>query len=921
MKPWFKNVTPHQDIKLGILDEAVFAANLGEVAHNEGKEVYNNPELFFSKTSFTKGLKNISKKVLSGLNGGVDAENRVISLQTGFGGGKTHALICLYHLASWGKKANDSPYTKELISFSGKFNFDKANIAVFTNTTNDPAQGRKTEALHIRTLWGEIAYQLGGIEGYEMIRKNDEDRVAPKGLFKKILQKYSPALILIDELADYSVSASAVKYADTTLADQTLSFIQEISEAVSLVDKCVMVATLPASVVEVGNSEKAAAILTSLSNRLTRVGKDTKPVEDEEIYEVIRRRLFENIGDDEEINKVISGYIGLYSGCWSELPSHVSKAEYKKRMLSSYPFHPELIDMFRIRWASHHDFQRTRGVLRLLASIVADLWNRQNSLSGDNSMIHTSDVNFANLDPLTSQLKKLYGNGYDAVIAADVSGSSANAFKIDQESKEYGAYNLTQGIASSILMGSFGSSGINKGLSLDEIKLSVLKPDSFNHNSINGALYKLEETAHYLYYSSSGHKRYWFHTKPNIKILIDQAKKEIEGNKPDVHSEILKRINNRKAAISSFNMLVDPGNDIPEQVRPTLVVLHPKFLANPAEVNGNTKTVIEKLATKKGAAERIYRNTMLFMVCSEVAYPKLHSFASEYLACLRVIIDYQGQLEKEQKEEIKKRSDELSNNMDNSLSAAYSIILKYSVKNGLDKLIVTQFKDSFDAQVSQNILSLLKSEEWLLDAVGLNELRKNNLLPTLDNPVRAKDIYEAFLRYDDKPMVTGLTAIQRSIEKYCFNGEYAIATGDGKEFSKIFIKENIPFFDIKDETYWLVDKSLYRPKEEQTNPNIEETGPKTETGEKENKDKKPDDKPKTEEIKVFKSITISGKVDVANYNQLFSSFIMPLAQNNIEIEIRIKGKTTHSKPLTENSTEYKITKESAKQLGLNFEEE
>ena len=187
MQAWFKNVKPHKDIQDGHLDESIFAANLAEVASGTGREIYTSPEMFFQKTYFTAGLKNIARRVVQGLNGGQDADNRVISLQTGFGGGKTHTLISLFHLAKWGKKAIQSQHTQELLATTGEPNFDTAHIAVFTNTTNDPAQGRTVDGITIRTLWGELAYQLGGTAAYEIIRLNDEKQIAPKGLFKKVL--------------------------------------------------------------------------------------------------------------------------------------------------------------------------------------------------------------------------------------------------------------------------------------------------------------------------------------------------------------------------------------------------------------------------------------------------------------------------------------------------------------------------------------------------------------------------------------------------------------------------------------------------------------------------------------------------------------------------------------------------------------
>jgi len=917
--PWFRVVQPHFDIRQGLLDESVFAANLAEVALGNGREIYKDAATFFSKTFFTAGLKTVAKTVIKGLNGKEDAENRVISLQTGFGGGKTHTLISLFHLAKWGKQASQSESAKSLIAYTGAPEFDTANIAVFTNTTNDPANGRTTpDGIQIQTLWGELAWQLGGAEAYELVRKNDEGLIAPGGIFRKVLESCQPALILLDELADYCVKASARKAGNSSLADQTISFMQELTQAVSEVNQCVVVITLPASVQEVGNTPEAQSVLNQLQKRVSRVGADTQPVADEEIYEVIRCRLFEGVGDAAVIEACATKYMEWYQKHKTELPGNATKAEYKQKILKAYPFHPELIDVFRVRWASHHDFQRTRGALRLLAAIVSDLWKRQQSLPGTNLLIHSGEVNFANLDALSGQLKRLYGNGYDAVITADVAGSSSNAFKIDGNNPEYKQHDLTQSIAAVILMNSFGSDGANKGISVPEIKLQLLEPAGFNHNSVNGALDKLEAEAYYLYYAQTGSqgKRYWFHTKPNINILINQAKADIKSL--DIEADILKRLQERARNVGQFNVLVNPSEDIPEQQKPTLVILHPRYQANLEKVNGDTRPLIERYATKKGNSERIYRNTMLFLVCSEMGYNGLETLTREYLACQKISLEYSSQLEREQKEEIKKRIDDASRLAETKLVAAYSIVLKHSVKNGIRVLPLKQFRESLDAQIGINIMAALKEEEWLLESVGLNTLRNNNLLPTPTQSLKVKEVYEAFLRFDDKPMITNQEAVANSLLRYCHDGAFCIASGDGTSFTRYYLEEPVPFFNVTDEIYWLVDKSL-KPAPVPVDPPtpivepyppviVDPIGPK---------------EPITHEggPRTLRSIQVSGKVPLEHYTQLFSSFIMPLAQNNIEIEIRIKGKTNVGKPITDNSPEYRVVKEAAKQLGLDFEED
>lgn len=930
LPPWFSVVTPHMDIRQGRLDESVFAANLAEVVLGNGREIYNNPVVFFSKTYFTAGLKNVARTVLRGLNGKEDAENRVISLQTGFGGGKTHTLISLYHICKWGKQATKSQYAQELLSHTGDPEFETAKIGVFTNTTNDPANGRTTpDGITIQTIWGELAYQLGGKDAYEIVRKNDEQLISPAGLFKKVLAQCKPALILVDELADYCVKASARKAGNSSLADQTISFMQELTEAVAGTENCVAVITLPASPQEVGNTPEAQAILNSLQKRVSRVGADTQPVADEEIYEVIRRRLFEDIGDIDIMEATASKYLEMYQQFWLELPAHANKMDYKQRILKSYPFHPELIDIFRVRWASHHDFQRTRGVLRLLAAIVSDLWKRQQSLPGNNLLIHSGKVNFANLDAMSGQLKKLYGNGYDAVISADVAGSASNSFKIDNNKQEYGQWYLTQSIASVVLMNSFGSDGANKGVSVQELKLHLLTPDGFNHNNINGALDELESTAYYLYYAQTGGagKRYWFHTKPNINILINQAKNDVKD--AEIDAEILKRITAKTNKLQLFNTLVNPSDDIPEQQKPTLVILSPSYLANSNEVTKNTRAVIERIATKKGNSERIYRNTLLFLVSSEMGTGKLRSDVREYLSCQKISVDYNSQLEREQKDDLRRRMEEASKQVDTSLVAAYSIVVKYSVKKGIDLLVVKQFKDSLDSQINTNVISALKEEEWLLESIGLGTLRTNQLLPTVEQHVKAKDIYEAFIRFDDKPMITGVDAVSMSLLKYCNQEQFCIATGDGTSFTKYYLGESVPFFDVTDSTYWLVDKSLkpvpqpvapvyINPNAEPLPKNIEDpsniaiggngSAQGIENG---------------ELTKTLKAITVSGKVPLDQYTWLFQYFIAPFTQsgNKVDIEVKFKMHSTESSPLHDTKQQYKSAKEAAKQLGLKFEEE
>lgn len=917
---WFNNVRPHLDIRQGNLDESVFAADLAEVATDSGRAVYSNASLFFEKTFFTQGLTNIANRVVAGLNGHADGQNRVISLQTGFGGGKTHTLISLFHLAQAGAHIADNEQVaarlKELP------NFERARVAVFTNTTNDPTQGRKTaDRVHLRTLWGELAYQLNGKEGYERIRPNDEARTAPKGLFRDVLAGDAPALILIDELADYCVAAAGVTVGGSTLSDQTISFIQELTEGTARTPNCVAVITLPASVREVANSPEAEKILSSLADRVARVGADTKPVRDEEIYEVIRYRLFEGIGDEDLVDAAIHEYKKLYRRQKSELPTRASRKQYNETMRRAYPFHPELIDIFRLQWASHSQFQRTRGVLRLLATIVSDLWKRRSSLTGSHLLIHSAHLELGNLDTLTGEVKKLYGNGYDAAISADVAGSSSNAARIDEDKPEFREHHLTQGIATTVFLNSFGSAQANRGISVKELKLQLLPPSGLNHNSINTGLDELQNRAYYLHYSQLGgaEQRFWFHTKPNLNILVNSAHASISDDK--IETYLLELLREQTRGVNVFTILINPAADeVPEQHRPTLVILKPSLYNSGT---GRMQKYIGQLAQRRGNTERTYRNTLLFLSLSEPAKSTLYRVTREYLACLEIRDQYRTNLDEDQRADLKNRTRDTEQQVYHELVTAYHQIHKFQGKQGLTTLEIKDFAKTLETQINQRIYSKLKDESWLLETVGYKTLENNNLVPVEGKPVLVYDIWQAFIRFDDKPMIRDEHAVSQGIKKYVERRMFALASRPDAEKDWTHMEMGtVGTVHVQDETIYLVAPNVYDQWKQAQQPIEKPLSVPTDVSSPSvigDIDSTEDEVPQSTSTKVIKQIRVNGSADAVSWSHLFRSFILPLKDNDVRIEFTIRAKTKDRYPLTEESQQIKIVRESARQLGFNVE--
>ena len=912
---WFNTIMPQYDIRNGQLDESIFAANIEEVATGTAPVVYQDIVSFFDRTYVTDGMRELIRRVVQALNG-KESQNRVISLQTGFGGGKTHSLISLYHTVKYSRDFRNMEAARHILDPEDMPQFDEAKVAVFTQNTVSVVNGHQVEdGIVTHTLWGELAWQLGGREGYEHVRQADEQRIAPTAKdIKSVIEGATPALILIDELADYCAKASGLVIGGGTLFTQTNSFIQTLTEVVASIPRTVLICTLPASATEVASSEIGQEILSALETRVVRVGSSVKPVDDEEIFEVVRRRLFDKMEKPEVIEQVARKYKEMYHNRRDALPVEADRVAYVERIKKAYPFHPELIDIFRVRWGSDSRFQRTRGVLRLLASIVKDLWQRRSTLVGTQALIQTSDVQLENLPTLQSTITSLMGAQWDSVMHADVIGAISNAYKLDEQNagNNIGKYHLATAVTTTVLMASVGSSS-QKGLSLKQLKLCLLKPDAFQHIDIDSTLNQLENIVHYMYRSSiGGEQSYWFQSKPNINILINQAKGDVKED--EVNAEILRMVKHGVQNVAQVKVLVDPTGDVPEQKQLTFVVMHPKYAAAAGgNISNSAKNAIRQIAQMRGSAQRVYRNTLLFLLCSEAGRAALSMKLREYLACDKIITEYGSQLDADQKKDVLERKRQSGQSANEQLTHAYNTVVK-CVRDDVQIQEIITFASEFAPQLTVNVLNELRENGMVLRRIGLNIINRNGLMPTVEKPVKVNDLYEAFLRFDDKPMILNADAITDTVNKYCEEGMWNVGTGAGEPYSRIYHQERVTFLNPQEDGYWLLDPSVMPKPAGGEKPTPEPPTPGPTPG------PEPGPNP-TPATKTYRKVTISGSVPIENYSQLFSSFVNTLKNNHLKIEVKFTASNNEANPLTENSPIVKSVKESASQLGLNFEVE
>lgn len=925
--PWYAVAIPHEDIREGRLDEAVFAANIWAVVEGSAPDVYLDPEEFFRKTYMTKGLATVLKRVAGAFRGAKDSGDRIISLQTAFGGGKTHTLVALWHLVKHAARLKKSPDTEQLQRALGdRFPEQVQNIAVFTNHTCDPTQGRKTpDGVHTHTLWGELAFQLGSKNLYEEVRPNDETLRVPQGIFEKVLRAAAPCLILIDELADYCVGAAGMPVGETTLADQTISFIQQLTEAAAQVPGVVVVATLPASKLEVAASEKGQEAFITLEKRFGRLGADVKLVADDEISAVVRARLFESLTPDNDPDypaQVAAAYQAMYAAHSTEVPSEASKAAYREQIERSFPFHPSVIEALYTRWGSHPDFQRTRGVLRLLASVVGDLWERREANTQSEPLIQPCHIRWS-IDAMHAALTRFWGAQYEAVAAADLLGDNSNAATLDEErGGDYRREKIGQGLASAILLGSFGGQVQRAGFSAKDLKLACSRP-GLNWNYTDGALLELEDRCFYLHSVAAGSvgKRYWFGTKPNLNKLVVQYRQQVGRETYDNEiATALTEAAKKAGGEATWRVLVNPDKELPEQRALTLLVLPPSAAWGDEQNNRAVREAVGELSGKCGGRDRAYRNTLLFLAASVKGLGKLRAAYRERAALKAVHTDYGTQLDPEQQGDLKNRLETAERTAVEALGPAYTVALRVAGQE-IEAVALTDAGTTFSEHLSYVWKSLVEEEEWILRRVGLVTLKAAGLVPE-QGGIAVKDAVEAFLKFTDKPMIATRAAVTEGIRLACRDGAVGIGRGlTLANLQKRYCSEDLPL-DPNEDGVWII-------------PPFEPVKEEDEEGELKGKRHKDDDDHEDRDDKERKPcegeehqpavhrVVIKGEVPSESWSDVFRCFIGPAFRMKlavVKLGISFELETNQDAPLNADDDNLKAMRESAKQLGLHIEE-
>lgn len=625
LKPWREVVTPHPDVASGRYQQAEFAADLWQVYLKEGTDEYRHPTEFFRRTFLTEGLQRLLSGALQRLAG--TGGDPVIELQTNFGGGKTHSLLALYHLFS-GTPPADLPGLEPVFTAAGISQPPAVRRAVLVGTKIPPGQPQhKPDGTVVRTLWGELAWQLGGKEGYALVQEADLTSTNPGDALRELFNCYAPCLILIDEWVAYARQLYHVHNLPAGSFDTHFTFAQTLSEATKAASKTLLVVSIPASDNEIGG-EGGLAALDRLKNAIGRVESPWRPASAEESFEIVRRRLFQPLTDPDLFvarDAVVRAFANLYRTQAQEFPSECREGAYERRLKAAYPIHPELFDRLYNDWSSLDKFQRTRGVLRLMATVIHSLWERE-----DKSLLILPASVPVDDPAVQFELTRYLEDPWVPVIERDVDGPSSLPLQLDRENPNLGRYSACRRVARTIYLGSAPTlRAANRGLDERQVKLGCVQPGE-SVATFGDALRRLTDRGTYLYIDK---QRYWYSTQPSVARLAEDRAAQLAVD--EVFQEIKRRLREAARLRGDF-VRVHPcpasGAEVLDDREARLVILGPEYPHTAKAADSPARQMANTILEWRGSSPRSYKNTLVFLAPDRTRLVELVQAVRQYLA-------------------------------------------------------------------------------------------------------------------------------------------------------------------------------------------------------------------------------------------------------------------------------------------------
>ena len=805
LRPWREVIRPHDDVARGAFTASEFAADLHLVHTGQATSPeYADPVEFFTRTYLTEGLRDLLSRALRRLNGDEGA-SPVVNLQTNFGGGKTHSMLALYHLFS-GTPVKDFPQElQELIAENGNPDLgalDVRRIALVGTYLKAGSPIIKDDGTEVRTLWGELAWQLGGREAYDLIAEDDRAGTNPGEALRTLIVRYSPSLILIDEWVAYARQLVTDKELPSGSFETQFTFAQSLTEIVRSVPGVMLVVSIPASDtgtegrgsdIEIGGANGQLA-LERLQNVIRRVADQWRPSSKDESFEIVRRRLFQppNAEGLTTISAVARSFTNLYRNNTALFPRDAANPndDYEKRIRASYPLHPELLDRLYEDWSTLERFQRTRGVLKLVSSIVHELW-----ASNDASPLILPGNVPLDATTVNTDLTQYLEDQWKPIIDSDIDGPGSTAQQIDLDRPNLGQRFVTQRIARTIFMGAAPRiKSTRKGLDKQYLWLGTAVPGDTLGN-FGSAVELLAQRSTY-FYEEQGH--YWFDTQPSVTKTANDYAERLREDVETVWNEITRRLQREERVRGVFDRVhIAPSSsaDIPDLEDTRLVIVHPRHSRRKRDgADSSAHVWVRDAIESKGASQRIHRNTLIFLLADKSELESLEAATRSYLGWKRVQATSDSlNLSAQQR----KQTDDWVSRLDQTVTDRIRDTFVWAVyPEQFDptkpfELVADRVPDSGGRSLAERVSAKLGREDQLVTDFGAPILgatlyHELGALWRDAGEITVGELWGYFTRYTYMPRLVRREVLDRAIDQSLYatlveNERFAIASGKDVE--------------------------------------------------------------------------------------------------------------------------------------------
>ncbi|NMO02344.1 ATP-binding protein [Gordonia sp. TBRC 11910] len=633
---WREIIAPHPDVQSGNFNAAEFAADLYTVASGQSAGEYGDPAAFFARTYLTAGLRDLIDRNVRRLAGDMNA-SPVVNLQTNFGGGKTHSMLALWHLAS---KHPLTDYPDDVAQVAAPLTTIRRPIqrAALVGNMMEPAKPDTRDGRPgIRTMWGELAWQLGGADAYEIVADADRASTNPGAALRELFELYSPAVILIDEWVAYARLLVSAENRPAGDFETQFTFAQTLTEAAKAVAGIQVVISIPASSnasddeisdEEVGG-ESGREALRRLKHVVGRTADQWLPASSHESFEIVRRRIFETPDAQamSQISNVAQRVVEFYRKNSTSFPRDSHTSEYIDRIKRSYPIHPELFDRLYEDWSTLDRFQRTRGVLRMMNQIVGTLWR-----SNDASPLILPGTIPLDDDKVFTEVTTYLEDQFKPIINADVAGEGSVPFSIDKHNTLFGKRHDAQRLARAVFMGATPTlHTAHKGVDKPRIFLGTAMPGDVPGN-FHSALDQLANESTWLYTEA---QRYWYDTQANTTRA---ARDHAANLKPaDVWADVEERLKtmrkqSRDNTFGGVHIFPTTSADIPDEQQTRLVVVPMEFTHGARATTSTARDWAADVVEHRGASNRTFKNSLVFLAADAKRAADLEIAVRDYIA-------------------------------------------------------------------------------------------------------------------------------------------------------------------------------------------------------------------------------------------------------------------------------------------------